>query len=51
MNFPSKEKKNKYGEDNKKKKLYHKKKDGKAYLVEWDSNETFQEKMKRKDED
>jgi hypothetical protein len=38
MNCPSKKNKGKDGDDNKKKKFYHKKKDGKAYLVEWDSD-------------
>jgi hypothetical protein len=36
MNCPSKKNKGKDGDD-KKKKFYHKKKDGKVYLVEWDS--------------
>jgi hypothetical protein len=38
MNCPSKKKKGKDGDDKKKKKFYNKKKDGKAYLVEWDSD-------------
>jgi hypothetical protein len=37
MNYPNKKNKGKDGDDNKKKKkFYHKKRDGKAYLVEWD---------------
>jgi hypothetical protein len=36
MNYPSKKNKGKDGDDKKKKKFYHKKRDGKAYLVEWD---------------
>jgi hypothetical protein len=39
MNCPSKKKKGKDGNDKKKKKFYNKK-DGKAYLVEWDSDAT-----------
>jgi hypothetical protein len=35
MNCPSKKNKGKEGDDKNKKKLYHKKRDGKAYLVEW----------------
>jgi hypothetical protein len=38
MNCPSKKNKGKDGDDKKKRKFYHKKKDGKAYLVEWDSD-------------
>jgi uncharacterized membrane protein YkoI len=38
MNCPSKKNKGKNGYDKKKKKFYHKKRDGKAYLVEWDSD-------------
>jgi hypothetical protein len=38
MNCPNKKKKGKDGDDKKKKKFYNKKKDGKAYLVEWDSD-------------
>jgi hypothetical protein len=38
MNCPSKKNKGKVGDDKNKKKFYHKKKDGKAYLVEWDSD-------------
>jgi hypothetical protein len=38
MNCPSKKNKGKDGDDKKKTKFYHKKKDGKAYLVEWDSD-------------
>jgi hypothetical protein len=34
MNCPSKKNKGKDGDDKKKNKFYHKKKDGKAYLVE-----------------
>jgi hypothetical protein len=37
MNCPSKKNKGKDGDDKNKKKFYHKK-DGKAYLVEWDSD-------------
>jgi hypothetical protein len=37
MNCPSKKNKGKAGDDKKNKKFYHKKKDGKVYLVEWDS--------------
>jgi hypothetical protein len=37
INCPSKKNKGKDGDDMKKKKFYHKK-DGKAYLVEWDSD-------------
>jgi hypothetical protein len=37
MNCPSKKNKVKEGDDKKRKKFYHKK-DGKAYLVEWDSD-------------
>jgi hypothetical protein len=37
MNCPSKKNKGKDGDD-KNNKFYHKKKDGKAYLVEWNSN-------------
>jgi hypothetical protein len=36
MNCPNKKNKGKDGDDKKKKKFYHKKRDGKAYLVEWD---------------
>jgi hypothetical protein len=36
MNCPSKKNKSKDGDDKKKKKFYHKKRDVKAYLVEWD---------------
>jgi hypothetical protein len=39
MNCPNKKKKGKDGDD-KKKKFYNKKKDGKAYLVEWDSDDS-----------
>jgi hypothetical protein len=39
MNFPNK-KKGKDGDDKNKKKFYNKKKDGKAYLVEWDSDDS-----------
>jgi hypothetical protein len=35
MNCPNKKKKGKDENDKKKKKFYNKKKDGKAYLVEW----------------
>jgi hypothetical protein len=35
MNCPSKKNKGKEGDDKNKKKFYHKKRDGKAYLVEW----------------
>jgi hypothetical protein len=38
VNCPSKKKKSKDGDDKKTKKFYHKEKDGKAYLVEWDSD-------------
>jgi hypothetical protein len=38
MNCPSKKNKGKDGDDKKKKKFYHKNKDVKAYLVEWDSD-------------
>jgi hypothetical protein len=38
MNCPSKKNMGKDGDDKNKKKFYHKKKDGKAYLVEWDSD-------------
>jgi hypothetical protein len=38
MNCPNKKNKGKDGDDKKKKKFYHKKRDGKAYLVEWDSD-------------
>jgi hypothetical protein len=38
MNCLNKKNKGKDGDDKKKKKFYHKKRDGKAYLVEWDSD-------------
>jgi hypothetical protein len=38
MNRPSKKNKGKDGDDKKKKKFFHKKRDVKAYLVEWDSD-------------
>jgi hypothetical protein len=40
MNCPNKKKKGKDGDDNKTKKFYNKKKDGKGYLVEWDSDDS-----------
>jgi hypothetical protein len=36
MNCPSKKNNGKDGDDKKKKNFYHKKRDGKGYLVEWD---------------
>jgi hypothetical protein len=38
VNCPSKKNKGKDGDDKKKMKFYHKKRDGKSYLVEWDSD-------------
>jgi hypothetical protein len=43
MNFPNKKNKGKDGDDKKKKKFYHKKRDGKAYLVEWDLDASLDE--------
>jgi hypothetical protein len=41
MNCPNKKKKGKDGDDKKKKKIYNKKNDAKAYLVEWDSDDSL----------
>jgi hypothetical protein len=51
MNCPSKKKKGKDGDDKKKKKFYNKKKDGKAYLVEWDSDASSDDEDDDDDDD